>query len=116
MAKSEKIDRLMKDLVRAIEEEASQCKTREDLNEAAKIGRWLLAVANRNLGLAIMTHAHGGAIPGPPRGSFAARAADFLEHEGLNDPTLSDNLTHVLSLQRATQFAYKHVIDSRDGS
>lgn len=116
MAKTEKIDRLMKELVGAVEEVASQCKTPEDLQEAAKLGRWLTAVANRNLGMALIAYINDGTIPQPLRGSYAARAADFLQHEGLDDPDLTDHLNHVLQLQRATQFAYKHVINPQDAS
>ena len=116
MAKSEKVNQLMKDLVGAVEEAAGQCQTPEDLQEAAKLGRWLIAVANRNLGMAVIAYANNGSVPGPPRGSFAARAADLLEQEGLHDDELTDNLAHVLQLQRATQFAYKHVINPQDAS
>lgn len=111
MTSSEKINQAMRELVSAVEEDAGRCKTPEDLQQAAKLGRWLLAVANRNLGMAITAYANGGSIPGPPRGNFARRAAEFLEQEGLQDPDLNDDLAHVLQLQRATQFAYKHVID-----
>lgn len=116
MAKAEKIDRLMKELVVAVEEAASRCETPEDLEEAAKLGLWLMAIANRNLGMSVIAYINDGSIPTPLRGSYAARAAAYLQEEGLDDPDLTDNLAHVLQLQRATQFAYKHVIDPRDAS
>jgi hypothetical protein len=116
MTTNEKINQLMRDLVGAVEEAASQCKTPEDLQEAAKLGRWLMAVANRNLGMALIAYINDGNIPQPLRGNYAARATDFLQSEGLDDPDLTDHLNHVLQLQRATQFAYKHVITPGDAS
>lgn len=111
MPEREDINALVKPLVHALEANAGQCRTAEDLAEAAKLGRWLMAIANRNLGMAVIAYAHDGMIPGPPRGSFAARAAMHLETEGLEDPDLERDLTHVLQLQRATQHAYNAVID-----
>jgi len=111
MPEREDIDAMMKSLVHALEARAGQCQTEEDFAAAAKLGRWLMAIANRNLGMAVIAYAHDGMIPGPPRGSFAARAAMHLEIEGLEDPDLERDLTHVLQLQRATQHAYNAVID-----
>jgi hypothetical protein len=99
------LDDLRPALADLLDSTSSTCRTDDDLAEAVDVARWLNTLATRVLGNAVVSHACGGSLPEPSRGSRGKTATLLLETEEIGDPDVQEALLNALRLQRAAAYA-----------